>query len=184
MSLTPALCASMLKPVEKGHHFHKRGFWGWFNRKFDATTHRYEGWVGGVLKRSPIYLLVYLLIVGAVGLLFVRLPSAFLPVEDQGYFINFIQLPVGATQERTVNVLKKMESYFFSQPQVKDVIDVAGFSFAGQAQNSALAFVHLKPWRERRGQANDVPAIIRQAFAGLGNITEALVIPINQPPTP
>jgi multidrug efflux pump len=184
MTLTPALCASMLKPVEKGHHFHKGGFWGWFNRKFDATTHRYEGWVGGVLKRAPIYLLVYLLIVGAVGWLFVRLPSAFLPAEDQGYFINFMQLPVGATQERTVNVLKKMEHYFFSQPQVQDVIDVAGFSFAGQGQNSALAFVHLKPWRERPGADNAVPAIIQRAFGGLGGIPDAFIIPINPPPIP
>ena len=184
MSLTPALCASMLKPVEKGHHFHKRGFWGWFNRKFDATTHRYEGWVSRVLKRAPIYLGLYLLIVIAVGWLLKSLPSSFLPVEDQGYFINFIQLPVGATQERTVSVLKKMEHYFFSQPQVQDVIDVAGFSFAGQAQNSALAFVHLKPWSERPGPTNAVPAIIGRAFAGLGDIPEAMVIPINPPPIP
>jgi multidrug efflux pump len=184
MSLTPALCASMLKPVEKGHHYHKRGFWGWFNRKFDATTHRYEGWTSRVLKRTPIYLLVFLLIVGAVGCLFARLPSSFLPAEDQGYFINFIQLPVGATQERTVNVLKKMEHYFFSQSQVQDVIDVAGFSFNGQGQNSALAFVHLKPWSERPGPNNAVPAIIGRAFGGLGSIPDALVIPINPPPIP
>jgi multidrug efflux pump len=184
MSLTPALCASMLPAVKKGHHFHKRGFWGWFNRKFDATTHRYEGWVGGVIKRTPVCLIVYMLIVAAVGWFFVRLPSSFLPVEDQGYFINFIQLPVGATQERTVNVLKKMEQYFFAQPQVQDVIDVAGFSFAGQAQNSALAFVHLKHWNERPGLTNAVPAMIERAFGGLGNIPEAMVIPINPPPIP
>ncbi|HTV41786.1 MAG TPA: efflux RND transporter permease subunit [Candidatus Sulfotelmatobacter sp.] len=184
MSLTPALCASMLKPVEKGHHFHKRGFWGWFNRNFDATTHRYEGWVSHVLKRSPIYLGLYLLIVGAVGWLFVKLPSSFLPAEDQGYFINMIQLPVGATQERTVNVLKKMEHYYFSQPQVQDVIDVAGFSFAGQGQNSALAFVHLKPWSERPGPENAVSAIIGNAFVNLGQIPDAIIFPLNPPPIP
>jgi multidrug efflux pump len=129
-------------------------------------------------------LLIFLLIVGTVGWLFARLPSSFLPAEDQGYFINFIQLPVGATQERTVNVLKKMEHYFFSQPQVQDVIDVAGFSFNGQGQNSALAFVHLKPWSERPGPNNAVPAIIGRAFGGLGSIPDALVIPINPPPIP
>jgi multidrug efflux pump len=184
MSLTPALCASLLPPVKKGHHIHKKGFWGWFNRKFDATTHRYEGWVSGVIKRMPVFLIVYLAIVAGVGWLFIKLPSSFLPVEDQGYFINFIQLPVGATQERTVNVLKKMEHYFFSQPQVQDVIDVAGFSFNGQAQNSALAFVHLKPWGERPGPTNAVPAMIERAFAGLGSMPEAMVIPINPPPIP
>lgn len=184
MSLTPALCASMLKPVQKGHHFHKRGFWGWFNRKFDATTHRYEGWTSRVIKWTPFYLVIYVLIVGCVGWLFIRLPSAFLPAEDQGYFINLVQLPVGATQERTVNVLKKMESYYFSQPQVQDVIDVAGFSFAGQGQNSALAFVHLKDWSERPGADNAVPAIITRAFMGLGAIPEAFIIPINPPPIP
>ena len=184
MSLTPALCASMLKPVAQGHHFHKRGFWGWFNRNFDATTHRYEGWVSHVLKRSPIYLGLYLLIVVAVGLLFVKLPSSFLPAEDQGYFLNLIQLPVGATQERTVNVLKKMEQYYFSQPQVQDVIDVAGFSFAGQGQNSALAFVHLKPWSQRPGPENAVPAIIGNAFMNLGQIPDAIIFPLNPPPIP
>ncbi|MGH8022930.1 MAG: efflux RND transporter permease subunit, partial [Limisphaerales bacterium] len=184
MSLTPALCASMLKPVEKGHHFHKRGFWGWWNRHFESTTHRYEGWVGRALKRAPVYLVVYLLIVAAVGWLFMRLPSAFLPAEDQGYFINMIQLPVGATQERTVNALKKMEHYYFSQPEVADVIDVAGFSFAGQGQNSALAFVHLKPWGDRPGSQHAVPAIIRRAFAGLGKIPDAIIIPFNPPPIP
>jgi multidrug efflux pump len=184
MSLTPALCASMLPPVKKGHHVHKRGFWGWFNRKFDATTHRYEGWVSHVLKRAPIYLVVYALIVAGVGWLFIKLPSSFLPVEDQGYFINFIQLPVGAAQESTVKVLKKMEHYFFSQPQVQDVIDVAGFSFNGQAQNSALAFVHLKPWSERPGPTNAVPAIIARTFGGLGDVPEAMIIPINPPPIP
>jgi multidrug efflux pump len=184
MSLTPALCASLLPPVEKGHHFHKRGFWGWFNRKFDATTHRYEGWVGNIIKRTPILLIVFVLIVGGVGWLFVHLPSSFLPAEDQGYFINLAQLPVGATQQRTVSALKYMEKFYFSQPQVENVIDVAGFSFAGQAQNSALAFVHLKDWSERPGETNAVDAIIQRAFMGLGAFPDAMIIPINPPPIP
>jgi multidrug efflux pump len=184
MSLTPALCASLLPPVEKGHHFQKRGFWGWFNRKFDATTHRYEGWAGRIIKRSPVYLLLYVAILGAVGWLFVRLPTAFLPAEDQGYFFNFIQLPVDATQQHTVEVLKKMEQYYFNQPEVQDVIDVAGFSFAGQAQNAAIAFVHLKPWNQRPGAGHAVETIIGKAFMGLGQIPDATIYPVNPPPIP
>lgn len=184
MSLTPALCASLLPPVEKGHHFQKRGFWGWFNRKFDATTHRYEGWTARVVKWAPISLLIYAAIVGVVGWLFLRLPSAFLPAEDQGYFLNLVQLPVGATQQHTVEVMKKVEHYYFSQPQVQDVIDVVGFSFAGQAQNSAMAFVHLKPWNERPGPTNSVQAVITRAFGAFSQIPDAIIYPLNPPPIP
>ena len=184
MSLTPALCASMLPPVEKGHHFHKGGFWGWFNRKFDATTHKYEGVTSRVIKRTPIYLVIYMVIIGAVGWLFIKLPSAFLPAEDQGYFLNFITLPVGSSQEHTVSVLKKMEQFYFSQPEVQNVIDVAGFSFAGQGQNSALAFVHLKPWAERPGQQHAVTSVIGRAYAGLSAIPDGLIFPVNPPPIP
>jgi multidrug efflux pump len=184
MSLTPALCASMLPPVEKGHHFEKKGFWGWWNRSFAAGTHRYEGWVGRILGRRGLYMLLYLGIVAVVGWLFIRLPSAFLPSEDQGYFINSITLPVGATQQRTLEVLKQIEQYYFKQPEVADVIDVAGFSFNGQGQNAALAFVHLKPWSERPGAAHSVQAIIGRAFMALGRIPDAIIYPINPPPIP
>ena len=184
MSLTPALCASLLPPVEKGHHHEKKGFFGWFNRKFDATTHKYEAWTSSVIKHSPIYLLIYLVIVVCVGLLFTKLPSSFLPAEDQGYFLNFISLPVGSSQEHTVNVLKKMEQYYFKQPEVEDVIDVAGFSFAGQGQNSAIAFVHLKPWSERPGAQHSVEPVIGRAFGGLSAIPDAVIYPVNPPPIP
>jgi multidrug efflux pump len=184
MSLTPALCASMLPPVEKGHHFEKKGFWGWWNRSFAAGTHRYEGWVGRILGRRGIYMLLYLVIIAVVGWLFVRLPSAFLPSEDQGYFINSITLPVGATQQRTRAVLKQIEQYYFKQPEVSDVIDVAGFSFNGQGQNAALAFVHLKPWSERPGAEHSVQAIIGRAFMHFSQIPDAVIYPINPPPIP
>jgi multidrug efflux pump len=128
--------------------------------------------------------LLYVAIVVCVGWLFTKLPSSFLPDEDQGYLLNFISLPVGSSQEHTVSVLKKMEQFYFSQPEVEDVIDVAGFSFAGQGQNSALAFVHLKPWSERPGAQHGVDSIIGRAFGGLGAIPDAFIFPVNPPPIP
>jgi multidrug efflux pump len=184
MSLTPALCAHMLPPVEKGHHLEKKGFWGWWNRSFKATTHRYEGWVARIVNRAPRYMLIYLVIVAVVGWLFVRLPSAFLPAEDQGYFINSMTLPVGATTQRTLAVVKQVEQYYFSQPEIQDVIDVAGFSFNGQGQNAAVAFVHLKPWSKRPGAQHSVQAVIGQAFATFSRIPDAIIYPLNPPPIP
>ena len=184
MSLTPALCASLLTPVEQGHHLRKEGFFGWFNRGFAATRKNYESFLGRMLAKTPRYLFIYLAIVAAVGWLYVRLPSSFLPDEDQGYFITSIQLPVGATQERTVEVLKQMESYYLSQPEVEGMVDVAGFSFNGAGQNAAIAFVHLKDWRQRRGAEHGVDAIIGRAFGALGQIKDAIIYPINPPPIP
>ena len=182
MSLTPALCASMLRPVEKGHHFERKGFWGWWNRGFASATHRYENRVGRILARAPLYLIGYAIILVFVGWLFVSLPTAFLPSEDQGFLINSIQLPVGATQERAMAVLKQVEQYYSAQPEVQDVIDVAGFSFNGQAQNSAIAFVHLKPWAQRPGAQHSVQAIIGRAFVALSQVRDAFIYPINPPP--
>jgi multidrug efflux pump len=184
MSLTPALCASLLQPVEKGHHYEKRGVWGWWNRHFAATTHRYESWVGRAIGRTTRYLVVYVAILAVVALLFFHLPSSFLPAEDQGYLINSITLPVGATQERTMAVLKQVEQYYSSQPDVQDVIDVAGFSFNGSAQNAAIAFVHLKPWGQRPGAQHSVDAIIGRAFGTLSQIRDAFIYPLNPPPIP
>jgi multidrug efflux pump len=184
MSLTPALCASLLKPIEKGHHLRKQGFFGWFNRGFAATRKNYEGFLGRMLDKTPRYLFIYLAIVVAVGWFYIRLPSSFLPDEDQGYFITSIQLPVGATQERTVDVLKQVESYYLKQPEVAGMVDVAGFSFNGQGQNAAIAFVHLKDWRQRHGSQHTVQAIIGRAFMALGQIKDAIIYPINPPPIP
>ncbi len=184
MTLTPALCASLLPPVEKGHHFEKKGFWGWWNRGFAATTHRYEGWVGRIISRAPLYLIGYVAILAVVAWLFLRLPSAFLPAEDQGYFICSITLPVGATQQRTENVLKDIQLYFSKQSEVQDVIEVAGFSFNGQAQNSAIAFIHLKPWNLRPGAQHSVQAVIGHAFVALSQIRDAIIYPLNPPPIP
>jgi multidrug efflux pump len=184
MSLTPALCATLLKPVEQGHHLRKQGFFGWFNRGFLATRKNYEGLLARTINKTPRYLLIYLVIVLAMGWFYVRLPSSFLPDEDQGYFITSISLPVGATQQRTVDVLKQVERYYLSQPEVAGMVDVAGFSFNGQGQNAAIAFVHLKDWSQRRGSQHSVQAIIGRAFMALGQIKDAVIYPINPPPIP
>ncbi len=184
MSLTPALCASILKPVKKGEHHEKTGFFGWFNRGFSASTNKYQSTVAGMLKTPGRYLFVYVLIIIAVGVLYVRLPSSFLPEEDQGYFITNIQLPVGATQERTFEVLKKVEGYFMSQSEVDTIITVAGFSFNGRGQNSALSFIRLKDWSLRPGAEHKASAIIGRAFGAFSQIKDAIIFPINLPPIP
>jgi multidrug efflux pump len=181
MSLTPALCASLLRPVEKGHHHEKGGLFGWFNRGFQASTNKYQSLVARILKKAAAYLLLYAVIVLAVGLLFVRLPTSFLPEEDQGYFITSIQLPVGATQERTLNVIKRVEAFYKKQPEIDEVIALSGFSFSGRGQNNGIAFARLKDWSERRSAEHRVQAIIGRAFVGLSSIKDAIIYPVNPP---
>lgn len=144
LSLTPALCATLLGSIPQGHKHEKRGFFGWFNRAFARSTVRYQSSVGRILKHQPSGIVAFVAIIALVGFLYVRLPSSFLPAEDQGYFITNIQLPVGATQERTDAVLKQVADYFLRQPEIESFITVAGFSFNGRGQNSALSFGRLK----------------------------------------
>ncbi len=184
LTLTPALCATLLKQVDAGHHHEKRGFFGWFNRTFDKTTHVYQGWVGKLVKHSVIGMLAFLIVVGGVGILYKNMPSSFLPEEDQGYFITLMSLPTGATDERTQDVLRQAEEYFAKQPEIEHYFTVAGFSFAGKAQNSGLAFVRLKPWDERPGKDHNVHAVIQRAMMGLGQIKDAVVFPLNPPAIP
>jgi hydrophobe/amphiphile efflux-1 (HAE1) family protein len=184
MSLTPALCASMLKPIQKGHHEQKKGFFGWFNRSFTAGTNKYQNIVSGMLQSTGRYFIIYAVIILAVVVLYARLPSSFLPEEDQGYFITNIQLPVGATYDRTLAVLKQVEKYFLSQPETDKIITVAGFSFNGRGQNSALAFIRLKDWGMRPGDTHKAPAIIRRAFGAFSKIKDAIIFPVNLPPIP
>jgi multidrug efflux pump len=181
MSLTPALCATLLQPIAKGTHHERGGFFGWFNRRFAAGTQWYQGIVGRMIRKTGRYMLLFAVIVGAVGWLYVRMPSAFLPEEDQGYFITAIQLPVGATTARSMAVIRQVEDYFAKQPEVGQFITVAGFSFNGRGQNSALAFVRLKPWDERKGAEHGVKQVIARAFAGLSGIKDAIVFPVNPP---
>ncbi|HTG44808.1 MAG TPA: efflux RND transporter permease subunit [Verrucomicrobiae bacterium] len=181
MSLTPALCATLLKPVQKGHKHEKRGFFGWFNRSFAKSTNKYQGVVARLLKQTVVTMIAFAVIVVAVGLLYMRMPSSFLPAEDQGYFITNIQLPVGATQERTDAVLKQVEEYFLKQPEIESFITVAGFSFNGRGQNSALSFGRLKDWSKRKGRDHTVQAVVGRAFSKFAAIKDAVIFPLNPP---
>jgi multidrug efflux pump len=184
LSLTPALCGSLLKQVDAGHHHAKGGFFGGFNRLFDAFTIRYQGWVRVLVKRSFVGIAILGLVIWLVAILYQKMPSSFLPEEDQGYFITLISLPEGATDARTGQALEKVEDYFSKQPEIEHFFTVAGFSFAGKAQNSALAFLRLKPWEEREGKAHRVQGVIERAMIGLSGIKDAIVFPLNPPAIP
>ena len=181
--LTPALCATLLKPVPKGHHDDKKGFFGWFNRMFESSTNHYTDSVGNILRSTGRYLLVYLVIVVGMALLFVRLPTSFLPEEDQGVFLTMVQLPAGATQERTQKVLDEVTNYYLEKEKanVNSVFAVNGFGFSGQGQNTGIAFVSLKDWSERSGEENKVPAIAGRAMGTFSAIKDAMVFPFNLP---
>ena len=184
LTLTPALCATMLKQESKEEIEHQHGFFGWFARFFARTTHRYQSGVRGVLRRIGRSLAVYAAILVSMGWLLVHLPSGFLPSEDQGYFFSVIQLPPGATRERTLDVLSKVEQFYLKQPEVQHVIGVAGFSFFGRGQNAGIAFVRLKDWDERRGQAHSAEALVQRANMTLFPTKQAMVFSINVPPIP
>ena len=184
LSLTPALCATFLKPVAAGHKHEKRGFFGWFNRGFRATTHGYEGWVAKILKRTTRFLLLFGAIVAVVVLMFTRLPASFLPNEDQGYIIANVQLPPGATQERTLAVMQQVEGFLLKQPEVDKMVSVLGFSFAGSGQNAALAFVTLKPWGERKGPGQSAQGLAGRAFGALAGVRDAFIFAVSPPAIP
>jgi multidrug efflux pump len=184
LSLTPALCATLLKQVEAGHHHEKTGFFGWFNRGFSSTAKRYESLVARMLRRAARYLIIYAAIVGAVALVYRSLPTSFLPGEDQGTMIVNVQLPPGATQERTRHVIEQVEAYMLKQPEVQSMVGVLGFSFSGQGQNAGLGFVTLKDWKDRRGAEHGVDAIVGRAFGALSSIRDAIIFPLSPPPIP
>ncbi|MGL4447919.1 MAG: efflux RND transporter permease subunit [Shewanella sp.] len=173
--LTPALCATMLKPVKKGHGHIETGFFGWFNRSFDKLTSRYEASVAGIIKRSFRVMMIYVVLVVAVGWIFIRMPTAFLPDEDQGILFSQAILPTNATQESTLKVLEKVSDHFLAEEGVNSVFSVAGFSFAGQGQNMGLAFVGLKDWSEREAPGMDVKSIAGRAMGAFSQIKEAFV---------
>ncbi|GHG60847.1 multidrug efflux RND transporter permease subunit [Alishewanella longhuensis] len=176
---TPALCATMLKA---GHeHQPKKGFFGWFNRSFDRTNNKYQRGVAGMLKRPVRSMLVYAAIVLVMALMFIRLPTSFLPEEDQGIFLSMVQLPTGASLERTDEVLARVSAHYQQDEAVISAFTVSGFSFAGRGQNVGLAFVRLKDWSER-GPADSVQAVIGRAYGFFATIKEAQVFAFNLPP--
>ena len=187
MTLTPALCATILKPVAKGHIAGEsgwfRGFFRWFNRGFDFARRQYEGMVGRSFRKPIRYLAVYAAIVACMAFFFVRLPTAFLPDEDQGILICLVNLPTGATLDRTEKVMQQLEKHFEQNEAntVDSVITVAGFSFAGSGQNMGLAFVRLKDWKLRQSAALKAPAIAARAMGAFSQIKDGMVIPFLPP---
>jgi multidrug efflux pump len=184
LSLTPALCATLLKPVAKGHHVEKKGFFGWFNRGFARTTNGYTRTVSGLLPRAGRMLIVYLAIGAGAAWVYTSLPNSFLPNEDQGTMLVNVQLPPGATQARTLEVMQQVEDYMLKQPEVQSMVSVLGFSFSGQGQNAALGFITLKDWDEREDPANAAEAVAGRAFGALSGIRDAFIFPLSPPPIP
>jgi len=181
LSLTPALCASLLRHDPAGL---ERGFHGRFNRFFGRATERYVAGVGHTVRRLPRTLAIYAVIVAAAAWTYVKLPGSFLPEEDQGYIVAAIQLPPAATRERSKAVLESVEQFFLKQPQVDKVIGVLGFSFFGNGQNMALSFIKLKDWDDRSGKENSAQALVRRANMEFFRMKQAMLFAINPPPIP
>lgn len=180
---TPALCATMLKAIPKGEHgTPKTGFFGWFNRSFDRGVRSYERGVGNMLSRKAPYLLAYVLIVVGMIWLFTRIPTAFLPEEDQGVLFAQVQTPAGSSAERTQVVIDEMRSYLLEKESgaVASVFTVNGFNFAGRGQSSGLAFIMLKPWDERDA-SNSVFALAQRAQQHFFSFRDAMVFAFAPP---
>lgn len=181
--LTPALCATLLKAVPKGDHGTTKGFFGWFNRVFAQSTRHYSASVAGIINHTGRYLLIYAGIVVVMCILFIHLPTSFLPEEDQGVFLTMVTLPAGSTQARTEKVMDEITHYYLTQESanVESVFTVNGFSFSGKGQNNGLAFVRLKPWDQRSGKKNEVAAIVSRATQAFSHIRDGRVFAFNLP---
>ncbi|CAJ0682129.1 efflux RND transporter permease subunit [Ralstonia mannitolilytica] len=184
LTLTPALCATLLKPVH-GHGAERKGFFGAFNRGFARLTARYQGGVARLLNRTGRALIAYGAVIGVVVLLFLRLPTAFLPEEDTGEFMTIVQLPTGATQAQTLDVVRQAEHYFTTrEPAVASTLAITGFSLYGNGQNAAMLFLTLKDWKQRKGADQHVDAVVERANAAFGKIKGAMVMAMNSPALP
>ncbi len=181
--LTPALCATLLKPVTKGHAYTDKGFFGWFNRNFDRMRDWYAGFVGTIFGRTVRYLAIFAGILVVMGILFVRLPSSFLPEEDQGMMMVQVQLPAGSTQEQTLKTLSKVENHFLvdEKDSVQSIFTVSGFSFSGAGQNAGIGFIRLKPFNERSSAKLRAPAIAERAGQAFGQMREAMIFALVPP---
>ncbi|WP_323844194.1 efflux RND transporter permease subunit [Microbulbifer magnicolonia] len=184
--LTPALCATMLKPLKKGEHHGEKGFFGWLNRNFERGSSKYQGGVRGILARSGRFMLLFAGLSVAMAVLFMRLPSSFLPQEDQGVLFSMIQAPVGATQARTMESIEKVEDHFLNnEPDtVESVFSVQGFSFAGSGQNNGIAFIKLKDWDEREAEAEGAGPVAMRGMGALMQIKDAIAYAFSPPALP
>ncbi|WP_374602943.1 efflux RND transporter permease subunit [Arenimonas sp.] len=182
--LTPALCATMLKPLKKGEHHGEKGFFKWFNGRFDAGNKRYQGFVGGMLRRGGRFLVIYLVLAVAMVAVFRIVPSSFLPDEDQGVAFTIVQTPVGATQQRTQKVMEQVEAHYLQNEAdiIESTFAVQGFSFAGSGQNNGMVFVKLKDWDERSSDEASVTALVGRAMGAFSQIKDAMVFALAPPP--
>jgi len=180
LSLTPALCATLLKPIPEGHH-EKRGIAGWFNRSFGRLTNGYSGSVAGLARRAGRMMVVYLALLVGLGYLFVNLPGGFVPNEDQGFLIVDVQGPPEASRNRTLASLEQIENVFRAEPAVENTVAIQGFSFSGTGPNAALVFVTLKDWAER-GEGNSAQEIANRANMQLFALKDATTFALSPPP--
>lgn len=182
--LSPSLCATILKPSADGHRRSTRGFFGGFNRGFNALRDKYQQGAGYISRRIFKFILVYVVLVGGLALLFLRLPTAFLPNEDQGIMFVMVNAPAGATAERTLESVQKLEDYILEHEEqnVDHLFTVVGFSFAGSAQNAALGFVGLKDWSERTEESQSVFAIAGRSMGAFSQIKDAMAFAFFPPP--
>ncbi len=180
---TPALCATMLKPIKKGENLEKKGFFGWFNRSFQRGVQRYEKGVTAMIRRKAPYLLMYLVIVAIMGWMFTQIPTSFLPDEDQGVLYAQVQTPAGSTAERTYNVVSQMRDYLLEEESdtVRSVFAITGFNFAGRGQNSGMAFIGLKPWEERTLEHQSVFSLAQRAQMRFFSLRDAMVFAFAPP---
>ncbi|CAH1653744.1 multidrug efflux pump RND permease AcrB [Hyphomicrobiales bacterium] len=179
LSLTPALCATLLKPIPQGHH-EKKGFFGWFNRSFDRFTHSYAGSVSWIVRRAGRFMIIYLALLVGLGWAFIRLPTSFLPNEDQGYIIVDMQAPPEASGNRTQAIIETAEKHFSEEKAVDRMVMIQGYSFSGAGDNAALSFVTLKDWSERDA-GNSADAIAGRANAALFQVRDAMAFALSPP---
>ena len=165
MILTPALCATLLKPLKKGEHHGQKGFFAWFNQMFNRNAERYEKGVAKILHRSLRWIVIYVLLLGGMVFLFLRLPTSFLPLEDRGMFTTSVQLPSGSTQQQTLKVVEQIEKYYFTHEKdnIMSVFATVGSGPGGNGQNVARMFIRLKDWSERDSKTGTSFAIIERA---------------------
>jgi multidrug efflux pump len=184
--LSPALCATLLKPIGRGEdHDGPRLFRG-FNRQFERATLAYQRGVGGILTRKLRFCLLFIALCGVMVFLYLRLPSAFLPMEDQGVLFTEVTTPVGSTRDRTLESIAAVENHFLDEESdlVESVFSVQGFSFSGQGQNTGMAFVKLKDWSLREGEGEDASAVAARASAAWNDIVDANVFSFSPPAMP